>query len=126
MMTCLAVGTLALQLATGGFTLHWTHSVERIAWEEDWQVTPRGLSLVQSRIKGSGAGMEPGPDAVLRDGWWVSPGHMTVPSLELAASGATGEGWSLCADGTCRTLGAVSAAPVKLAPCGADDGGTGG
>ena len=118
MTTCLAVGALALQLATGAFTLHWTHSVEHVAWEEDWQITPRGLSLVESRIRGSGAGMEPGPDAVLTDGWWVSPGHMTIPSLELAASGATGEGWTLCADGTCRALGEASAPPVKLAPCG--------
>lgn len=126
MTACLAVGTLALQLATGAFTLHWTHSVERVAWEEDWQVSPRGLSLVESRIKGSGAGMEPGPDATLRDGWWVSPGAMRVPSLALAASGATGEGWTLCADDTCRTLGAASAPPVTLAPCDADGGGAGG
>ncbi len=50
-----------------------------------------GLTLDQSRIKGSGAGMEPGPDAVWQDGWWVSPGHLQVPALSLAASGATGE-----------------------------------
>ena len=126
MTTCLAVGAVALQLATGNFTLHWTHSVEHVAWEEDWQVTPRGLSLVQSRIKGSGAGMEPGPDATLKGSWWVSPGHMTIPSLALAASGATGAGWTLCADGTCHTLGAASAPPVTLAPCGGAGGGAGG
>ncbi len=118
MSVCLAIGTVALQLATGAFTLGWTHSVEKVRWEEDWTVGPAALTLGQSRIKGSGAGMEPGPDAVLRDGWWVSPGHLQVPELVLAASGATGGGWSLCADGACRTLGADATGPITLRPCG--------
>ena len=120
MTACLVAGAVALQLATGAFTLHWTHSVEHVAWEEDWQVGADGLSLVQSRIKGSGAGMEPGPDAVLKDGWWVSEGDLQLPELVLAASGATGGGWRICADGTCRTLGAHSGPTIHLRPCPAD------
>ena len=117
MSVCLAVGAAVLHLTTGTFTLHWTHSIEHVAWEEDWTVLPDGLRLDQSRIKGSGAGMEPGPDAVLQGDWWVSPGHLTVPALTLAASGATGQGWTFCADGTCRTLGDVAGTPVSIAPC---------
>lgn len=117
MSACLAVGAMMLHLTAGTFTLHWTHSIEHIAWEEDWTVLPDGLRLDRSRIKGSGAGMEPGPDAVWQDGWWVSPGHLTVPRLTLAASGATGAGWTLCADGRCRGLGDAAGPPVTLAPC---------
>ena len=117
MTACLAVGAVALQLAAGTFTLQWTHSVERVAWQEDWRVGAEGLSLLRSRIKGSGAGMEPGPEAVLRDGWWVSEGDLRVPEIALAASGATGAGWTLCADGTCRTLGAGPGPAVRLRPC---------
>ena len=111
------VGATVLQLATGTFSLHWTHSVEHVTWQEDWSVTTDRLRLVQSRLKGSGAGMEPGPDAVLKESWWVSAGDLEVPALMLAASGATQGGWTLCADGICQVIGAVSGAPVKVAPC---------
>ncbi|OSP55831.1 DUF1850 domain-containing protein [Pseudoruegeria sp. SK021] len=120
MSACLAVGAVVLQLAAGGFTLHWTHSVERVVWEEDWRVTPTALTLLRSRIKGSGAGMEPGPDAIWQDGWWVSPGHLSVPALTLAASGATGQGWTLCADGVCRDIGTDAGKPITLAPAPCD------
>jgi hypothetical protein len=46
-------------LALAAFTLVWTHSIEKVDWQEDWHVTPDGLELVQARVKGSGAGMEP-------------------------------------------------------------------
>lgn len=117
MTACLSVGAAVLHLALGSFTLHWTHSVEHVAWQEDWSVDGDVLRLDQSRLKGSGAGMEPGPDAVLQDGWWVSAGDLQVPALMLAASGATGEGWTLCADGRCRVIGADPGAPILVAPC---------
>ena len=118
MTACLAAGAMVLHLTAGIFSLHWTHSVERVAWEEDWSVSDSTLRLDQFRIKGSGAGMEPGADAVWRDGWWVSPGHLQVPSLRLSASGATQGGWTLCADGACHTLGAQTGQPITVAPCG--------
>lgn len=117
MSICLAIGTFALTLVDPVVTLSWTHSVEKVTWEEAWHVTATGLTLRQSRIKGSGAGMEPGPDAVLQDGWWVSPGHLDVPELTLAASGATEDGWTLCGDGNCRVIGAEMGAPITLSPC---------
>ncbi len=115
-MTCLLVGALTLA-ASHGFTLDWTHSVERQHWREEWSVTPAGLHLDRAAVKGSGAGMEPGDGAVLDHGWWVwSPG-VTVPRLVLAASGATGAGWRICADAGCRWLGTDAGAPVVLQPC---------
>ncbi len=117
MTGCLMVGAMALQLTAGTFTLQWTHSVERVAWQESWTVESDALRLDKSRIKGSGAGMEPGPDAVWQDGWWVSPGHLSVPALSLAASGATGGGWTLCADKACQDIGVISGKPITVTPC---------
>ena len=114
------LGATLLHLAAPDFTLRWTHSVERTDWIEDWTVAGDHLSLQRSAVRGSGAGMEPGPDAVLRDGWWMSPGGLEVPALHLAASGVTGGGWTLCADGTCRELGAAPGEPLHIAPCGED------
>ncbi|WP_299839490.1 DUF1850 domain-containing protein [uncultured Jannaschia sp.] len=113
------LGATLLHLAAPDFTLRWTHSVERTEWVERWTVAGDHLTLRSAAVRGSGAGMEPGPDAVLRDGWWVSPGGLDVPALHLAASGATTGGWTLCADGTCRELGAVPGGPLRIAPCGA-------
>ncbi len=119
MSLCVAAGAVAFRLAAAAFTLGWTHSVERIRWEEDWRATPAGLEIVEARVRGSGAGMEPGEGAVLRDGWWRwRPGRRPVPELVLAASGATPGGWDLCAAGACRTLGAEPGPPVRIAPCG--------
>ncbi len=116
-MACLMVGAVALHLAVPTFSLSWTHSVERVTWQEEWAVTGTGLALNLARVRGSGAGMEPGEDAVLRDGWWEWEGDLAVPSLVLAASGATGSGWTFCADGQCRDLGAQASEPVVIAPC---------
>jgi hypothetical protein len=109
---CLAsVGvTKALSIAT--FTLVWTHSIEKIDWQEDWRVTSSGLELVQARVKGSGAGMEPPPDARLVDGWFQwQPKRPAMPEVVLGNSGAAGE-WRLCADGHCRTLSDIFGYPV--------------
>ena len=125
MSLCLSVAGQGLSLAVGAFTLAWSHSVEKTRWEEDWRVGPAGLEIVRARVKGSGAGMDPGEGAVLRDGWWVwRPALGPVPELRLAASGATGGGWTLCA-GTpvrCLELGASADRPVRLWPC---EGGSG-
>jgi hypothetical protein len=117
MSLCL-MGAATLRLAATAFTLAWTHSVEHVRWEEDWRVTPAGLDLVAARVRGSGAGMEPPPDARLVDGWWTwTPAGPPLPELALAASGATGGGWSLCAAGACRTIGTEPGPPVRLASC---------
>ena len=104
-MLCVAAGTMVLSLAVTGFTLDWTHSVERVRWWERWQVGQDGLAPVAARLKGSGAGMEPPPDATFRDGaWWFTPQVPPQRQVLLGASGATGGAWQLCTDGTCHDL----------------------
>lgn len=116
-MTCLMAGALTLMLSAPAFSLHWTHSVEKTEWAEDWVIAPDGLVLQSARVKGSGAGMEPGEGAVLQKGWWVWQPGTKVAELHLAASGATGAGWRLCADGTCHEIGATSGEALTIAPC---------
>lgn len=113
----LAGGKVATVVATL-FTLSWTHSVEKTVWEERWRVTAGGLEIVEARIQGSGAGMDPPAEARRVDGWWVyRPALSPLPELVLAASGATGAGWRLCAGGRCRMLGEGAAEPVVIFPC---------
>ena len=118
MSLCILAAGKTTMLAVSAFTLSWTHSVEKTRWQEEWQVTPAGLEIVEARVKGSGAGMDPPEGAVLKDGWWTY-----VPKIgarlvvRLAASGATGAGWMLCADRTCLELGAEAGDPVELSAC---------
>ena len=124
---CLMVGAKALVLAAGTVTLSWTHSVEKTGWSETYAVTPAGLHLVEARVMGSGAGMDPGPGATLQGDWWVwTPTLAPLPQVVLAASGATVGGWHLCPGRwpghDCRVLGAKAAAPIVLRPCAKGDG----
>jgi len=115
---CIAAGGKALTIATAVFTLSWTHSVEKTEWLESWQVTQQGLELTEARVKGSGAGMDPGEGARLDDGWWVwTPETPPVPELVLAASGATVSAWKLCHAGGCEMLGAEASGPIRIGPC---------
>lgn len=119
---CVIAGATTLRLAVAAFTLAWTHSVERTPWVENWRVAPAGLELVEARVKGSGAGMEPGPDARLIEGWWVwRPQLAPLKRLRLAGSAATPDGWALCAEGRCLAIGRAGdeafAYGAELAPC---------
>lgn len=114
-MICVGAGAaVILSLTAPGFTLDWTHSVAGTGWWERWQATDAGLAPVRARITGPGAGMEPPPDAVLRDGAWLfTP---TVPpqrQVVLAVSDATGGGWRLCAQGRCHPL-PEDRGPIRL------------
>src|SRR4051794_845808 len=101
---CLASAGIVKALSVAAFTLAWTHSIEKVDWQEDWRVAPQGLELVQARVKGSGAGMEPPPEARLIDGWFQwQPKRAPKPEVVLGNSGSAGE-WRLCHDGNCRTL----------------------
>jgi hypothetical protein len=104
-------------LPTDTFTLAWTHSIEKQRWEEDYRVTqtkPPGTTQDNplllpglSRVKGSGAGMEPGPDSRLTDGWYTyQPVRMPLKSLRLSRSFFTDD-YSLCIAGNCRLMSEV-------------------
>jgi hypothetical protein len=109
---CLASAGLVKTLALASFTLAWTHSIEKVEWQEDWRVTAAGLELVQARVKGSGAGMEPPPQARLVDGWFQWQVHRPpMPEVALGNSGAAGE-WRLCSGGECRTLSEIFGLPI--------------
>ena len=121
MALCILAGGKVTMLAVAAFTLSWTHSVEKTRWEEDWKITPAGLEIVEARVKGSGAGMDPPEGAVLENGWWIyAPKLAPRPEVTLAASGATGAGWQLCAAQACIDLGAVAGEAVELSACTVD------
>lgn len=112
---CLSLAA-ALQGAPGvfvpvtEFTLAWTHSIEQVRWEEDYAVrldAARGqplLHAVQARVRGSAAGMEPPPDAVLRQGWYhYTPAIKTPPELRLTRSEFTPD-YEVCVYGGCQPM----------------------
>lgn len=135
---CLSLAALsgpAVWVPGERFTLAWTHSIEQTRWEEDysvqWKGSPPAPTLVatQARIRGSGAGMEPPPDAVLQGGWWRYTPTVRQPSaLPLMRSGFVADfercdaqgclplsHW-LPSDGGVTHLHACSAPTVSLRP----------
>ena len=60
-------GTPAVFVPVTQFTLAWTHSIEKVRWEEDYRVELDPLTQLPvlhataARIQGSAAGMEPPP-----------------------------------------------------------------
>jgi hypothetical protein len=121
-MLCLAAGIASAMLTVNTFTLAWTHSIEKIRWEEDWRIDAGALRISEARIRGSGAGMEPPPDAVLRDGvWHYSPPLPPQKSLRLTHS-PHGTGYELCFSGQCKPLaqhlpGIDNHAVIELRAC---------
>lgn len=119
---CLAAAAVIVTLPLQGFTLAWTHSIEKIRWEEDYRIVDASLQLVQARIRGSGAGMEPPEGAVHRDGaWHYTPRLPPLPRLRLARSGFVRD-YEICHDGACRSLGDIvgseeSAPVVEVFSC---------
>ena len=118
---CLLAGALAVALPVQAFTLGWEHSVEHQRWEEDWRIEDARLVLVEARISGSGAGMDPPEGAWLSAGVWHYRSERRLARLILP-QGAGQAQHRLCAAGTCRGLGdwlgAAGIPPlVELAPC---------
>jgi hypothetical protein len=92
------------------FTLAWTHSIEKVRWEEDYAVRLDAapgqpvLHAVQARVRGSAAGMEPPPDAVLRQGWYhYTPTITRPPELRLTRSEFTPD-YEVCMQGRCQPM----------------------
>lgn len=123
MSVCLAAGGVIKVLQISAFTLAWTHSVEKMRWSEQWVVTDRGLEIVQARVQGSGAGIDPPKGAELVDGAYQwKPDRPPLKELILANSGAAGE-WRICID-ACRTLAdyfdaRVAGPTTRVTPCAA-------
>lgn len=120
---CLSAGSAPpMPLAATQFTLRWQHSIEKVAWEEDYVVAGRWLLLSGARIRGSGAGMEPPDHALLQDGVW----HYRVPdpwrnALVLARSEFVRD-YDLCVQGVCQLLHhwiPVAAGTTTLQACAA-------
>lgn len=121
MSLCLAAGALVVALGGGDVTLRWRHSVQKTLWEEVWRDTPEGLRLLEARIEGSGAGMDPPEGARLVDGFWRwTPDLPALPEIVMRRSSATAD-WQVCIAGTCRPMGDYlpeDADPVVLKRCG--------
>mgnify|MGYP001046127560 CR=1 FL=1 len=121
MPLCLAAGAVSAVLAAESFTLAWTHSIEKVRWEEDWRIEQRMLVIDDARVRGTGAGMEPPADAVLRDGAWHYKPTVRLTQLRLAHSPYT-VGYELCIEGACRPLagylpGAENPSTIVLEAC---------
>jgi hypothetical protein len=119
---CLFVaGTLRATLPGPELTVSWVHSVQKSGWEERYGVEGDHLVLREARVQGSGAGMEPGSDAVLRDGWWTWAPQRRLPAITLTTSTFTDD-YTICAGDRCAPLRTLVATEregeaVLVAPC---------
>lgn len=103
-------GAPAVFVPVTEFTLAWTHSIEKVRWEEDYAVRLDAASgqpvlhAVQARVRGSAAGMEPPPNALLRHGWYqYTPVITAPPELRLTRSEFTPD-YETCVQGRCQPL----------------------
>jgi hypothetical protein len=109
-------GTPEVFVPVTRFTLAWTHSIEKVRWEEDYAVQenptpgqPPVLIALKARIKGSAAGMEPPDDAVLKNGWFeYAPRQTTVSELRLTRSEFTAD-YDWCVAGRCQSMSTLIA-----------------
>ena len=117
---CVTLVGKTITIAATIFSLSWTHSVEKTQWQEDWAVVDKELVLQRARVKGSGAGMDPGDGSALEAGWWVwNPVLPPVKELNLASSGETISGWKLChgSVGTCIEFTESGSEPIRVEAC---------
>lgn len=121
---CVVVGAAVQVLPADRFTLRWEHTVEKVAWEEDYLVAADWLYVSGARVRGSGAGMEPPPGAVkVGDAWHYRPAQRWLRQLDLARS-EFGRDYVLCVESACRSLGdSLPLGPTTLRPCAEDSPG---
>jgi hypothetical protein len=118
-LACLLVaGVVQATLPGPEFTLAWTHSVQKSRWEERYRVEAEGLRLVEARIEGSGAGMEPPLEAQRHGNGWRWTPNLLVPAVTLAASSHGGD-YRICTAAGCRALDEIVPGdrPVELRRC---------
>ncbi|MCL4746172.1 MAG: DUF1850 domain-containing protein [Burkholderiaceae bacterium] len=99
----LVAGSIAATIPGEFFTLRRTHSIETISWEEDYRVAGDALVLTNSRVRGSGAGMQPQPGAQLRDGVWHRREELRLEQLALTRS-RYADDYTWCNHSGCRPL----------------------
>jgi hypothetical protein len=105
MPLCVSAGGAVVAVALQSFTLAWTHSIEKIRWEEDWRIDGARLVLVEARVRGSGAGMEPPEGSVLKNGVWHYDPHVAPLEVLRLTHSHYASGYELCrAGGTCTPL----------------------
>ena len=120
-------GTPPLFVPTERFTLAWTHSIEKVRWEEDYAVQRSAdadhhpvLQALTARVHGSAAGMEPPDGAVLRNGWYeYTPTTWSPEGLRLTRSAYTAD-FDWCVSGHCAPLGTLLPSDgdiTLLSPC---------
>lgn len=122
---CLLAAGTTLKLAAAAFTLAWSHTVERQPWQEDWRVGRDHLQLVEMRVKGSGAGMDPPAGSHLEGGWYVWRPERELREELVLRRADRGDGpvgdWLFCPDeGGCSALGELVGAdsdPVTITAC---------
>ena len=114
---CLGVaGVVWSQLAVADFTLAWTHTIEKIRWEEDYHATSQGLVLGEARVRGNGAGMEIPDDAKLADGSWHYRRHLPpLQPLKLGRTPQAGD-YELCFNGRCHAMAQWLGPPTAAQP----------
>ena len=101
---CLLASGLLIGLGWSDFTLAWTHTIEKLRWEEDYKLRGAEIWLREARVQGSGVGMEPAPDARrVGDFWAYRPSSPPLAELRLARQRGL-EDWQLCHRGQCRPL----------------------
>jgi len=120
---CLVAGLLLAPLGEA-ITLRWTHSIQKTVWEEDYRLEANALRLVAARVRGTGAGMEPPPDAVLKEGaWHYAPALPLLPQVALRHSPYAAP-YIVCVAATCKPVdawlpGLPDETVLELKPCAA-------
>ena len=119
-LLCLATAAMVVAIPASSFTLAWTHSIEKVRWEEDYRIEGLRLHAVEARVKGSAAGMEPPPGARLEGGWWhYKPAVEYQYELRLSRS-ASAKDYEICFGGFCRFLSQLAPgedAVTRVYPC---------
>jgi hypothetical protein len=101
---CLLVaGVLRATLPGSELAVEWQHSVAKTRWTERYLIENDHLLLADACVEGSGAGMEPPPEAVRRAGAWCWQPRHALPELALTWSAYTAD-YRLCAHDVCNTL----------------------
>lgn len=114
-----ALHTAPVFVPTTKFTLAWNHSIEKVRWEEDYEVELNAkqqpiLIASKARIQGSAAGMEPPPDAVLHDGWFVYVPEIRVPPELLLTRSEFTPDYDWCMQGVCQKMSNLIASNLEI------------